>query len=71
MSGHELGEEINWLGLLRLFPVAHNVTFLLPDLNGFFQLHLAFDDKHVYDANILNLLVFHKLFLQLLATLID
>lgn len=43
--------------------------FLLPDLHSFFQLHLALDDQHVYDANVLHMTMLLELLTQLLPAL--
>lgn len=71
MTSHEFGKEVLGFRLLRLIPVSHYVTLLLPDLDRLLQLHLSLDNQHVDDAHILDILVLHELLLQLVADLLD
>lgn len=70
MPRHELGQEVVRLHLQRLLPIAHDVALLLPDFDRLLQLHLAFDDQHVDDSHILDVLVLQEFFFNLLAALL-
>lgn len=70
VSGHELRQEVLRFRFLRLLPVAHEVAFLLPDVDGFLQLHLALDDQHVDYSHILDVLVLQEFFFNLLTALL-
>lgn len=47
----EFGEEVSGTRHLGLMEVAHDVSFLLPDVDGFLQLHLALKHTHGFRSN--------------------
>lgn len=71
LTGNELGQKIGRLGLLRLLPVPHDVSFLLPNLHSLLQFHLTLDHQHVTDTNISYVLILDELFTYFGTTLFD
>lgn len=53
MTAVEFGKEVSGTSLLRLVEVAHYVGLLLPDVDGFLELHLTLEFKKQAQRKIL------------------